>query len=98
MHNALGAYFLLLFFFNKRGGGGARPQALVLNPLDGDVQVVSVKGPPYMAFHYINAWESDDGKTVTMTVPTFKDPEMVNGLLLDRMRSDAGSVEPSKIQ
>ena len=41
----------------------------------------------YMAFHFANAWESADGSQIVMDVPTFKDPEMVNSLKLDNMRS-----------
>jgi carotenoid cleavage dioxygenase-like enzyme len=60
--------------------------------------VKTVKGPPYMAFHYINAWESDDGKTAYVTVPMFEDPEMVNGLSLERARSSTARVEPSRVR
>eukprot|EP00884_Botryococcus_braunii_P018940 jgi/Botrbrau1/572/Bobra.0010s0038.1 len=66
-------------------------------PLNGG-EVKTVKGPPYMAFHYINVWESNDGKSLHVTVPTYKDPEIVNGLRLDRVRSDSFIVEPSRIQ
>lgn len=51
-----------------------------------------------MAFHYINAWDSDDGKTIHITAPTYKDPEVVNMLLLDRLRSDSSAVEQGRIQ
>jgi hypothetical protein len=51
-----------------------------------------------MAFHYANAWESDDGRTITLIVPTFKDPEMVNGMLLERLRADDLPVEAGHLQ
>eukprot|EP00884_Botryococcus_braunii_P007534 jgi/Botrbrau1/16782/Bobra.150_2s0016.2 len=73
------------------------PSLFHLVPINGG-EVKTVKGPPFMAFHYINAWESNDGKNLCVMVPSFKDPEMVNVLRLDRTRSDSSAVEPSRIQ
>lgn len=53
------------------------------------VQVISVKGPPMMAFHYVNAWESSDAKSIIITAPTYKDPEPLRSLSIECMLSDS---------
>lgn len=39
----------------------------------------------YMAFHYANAFESEDGQTVFVDTPVYDDPQIINDLGLKNL-------------
>lgn len=71
---------------------------LHLVPLDGDKSKIRhIKAPAYFAFHYFNAYETDDGKSIHMDFSNFEQPEMLNAMYLDNMRASKYSVCPSPV-
>lgn len=71
---------------------------LHLVPLDGDKSKIRhVRAPSYFTFHYINAYETDDGSSIHIDFGNFQDPEMLNGLYLSNIRSNARPIEASPI-
>ena len=69
-----------------------------LVPLDGDkTKIRHVKAPSYFTFHYINAYETEDGKSIHMDFSDFGQPEMLNGLYLDALRNNKYPVGASPI-
>jgi carlactone synthase/all-trans-10'-apo-beta-carotenal 13,14-cleaving dioxygenase len=55
-------------------------------PLDGKGPVRSFKAPRYFTFHYMNAYESEDGKQIHIDFACYDDPDNLNFLLLKNMR------------
>ena len=71
---------------------------LHLVPLNGDKSKIRhVRAPAYFTFHYINAYETEDGSNIHIDFGNFADPEMLNGLKLASVRSNERPVEASPI-
>lgn len=69
---------------------------LHLVPLNGDKSKIRhVKAPPYFAFHYFNAFETDDGNSIHIDFGNFEGPEMLNMLYLDTMRTSKDPIQAS---
>ena len=61
---------------------------LHLVPLNGDKSKIRhVKAPSYFTFHYFNAYETDDGKSIHIDFGNFEQPDMLNSMYLDHMRA-----------
>lgn len=54
------------------------------------------KAPPFYAFHYANAWQ--EGDTLVFDASVYTDPQIVNDLLLDKLRSGPTGEEVSPSQ
>lgn len=71
---------------------------LHLVPLNGDkTKIRHVKAPAYFTFHYINAYETEDGSSIHIDFGNFKEPEMLNSMYLDHMRSSTRPIEAAPI-
>jgi carlactone synthase/all-trans-10'-apo-beta-carotenal 13,14-cleaving dioxygenase len=58
-----------------------------LVPLNGDNnQIKSFDAPAYFTFHYLNAFETADGKSVCFDFANFETPDVMAGLYLEEMR------------
>ena len=69
-----------------------------LVPLDGDkTKIRHVKAPPYFTFHYINAFETEDGSNIHIDISNFETPEMLNGRYLANLRENKKPVEKSPL-
>ena len=66
---------------------------LHLVPLDGDAtKIRHVKAPSYFTFHYINAYETEDGSSINIDFGNFGQPEMLNAMYLDKMKTSTETV------
>lgn len=52
----------------------------------------------YYAFHYMNAFETDDGKTLCIDTPTFEDGSVLHSFNLDNMRAATSDAPPSPLK
>ena len=69
-----------------------------LVPLDGDkTKIRHVKAPPYFTFHYINAYETEDGSNIHIDFGNFETPEMLNSMYLANLRHNERPVEKSPL-
>lgn len=59
-------------------------------PLDGSGAVQTFRAPSFFAFHYGNAFESDDGRLLHVDLAAYEDPEIVNSLLIGRLMEYPG--------
>lgn len=53
--------------------------------------------PAYFTFHYINTFESPDGKFLCFDFSHFEDPGFLNGLYLDNLRQHKQPVAKSPV-
>lgn len=49
--------------------------------------------PSFFCFHVVNSFDSEDGKCFMTDLLTYKDPQVVNDLLLDHLRADPTAQE-----
>jgi carlactone synthase/all-trans-10'-apo-beta-carotenal 13,14-cleaving dioxygenase len=71
---------------------------LHLVPLNGDKSKIRhVRAPSYFTFHYINAYETEDGSNIHIDFGNFADPQMLNDLKLASVRSNERPVQASPI-
>ena len=69
-----------------------------LVPLDGNkTKIRHVKAPPYFTFHYINAYETEDGSEIHIDFSNFETPEMLNSMYLSNLRNNERQVEASPV-
>ncbi|KAK9831473.1 hypothetical protein WJX81_008489 [Elliptochloris bilobata] len=74
-----------------------RRTRLHLVPLAGGA-VRTFDAPAYFTFHYLNAFESADGRSLCFDFPWFEDPIMLNNLYLDVMRSNGSTICSSPLR
>ena len=60
-------------------------------------QVKQIDAPAYFTFHYINSFETPDGKALCIDFSHFDDPSFLNGLYLDNLRQHKQSVAKSPV-
>ena len=53
--------------------------------------------PAYFTFHYINSFETPDGKFLCFDFSHFEDPGFLNGLYLDNLRQHMQPVAKSPV-
>ena len=60
-------------------------------------QMKQIDAPAYFTFHYINSFETPDGKALCIDFSQFEDPGFLNGLYLDNLRQHKHSVAKSPV-
>ncbi|MGL4648292.1 MAG: carotenoid oxygenase family protein, partial [Caldilineaceae bacterium] len=53
------------------------------------------EGPPFFAFHHINAWE--EGDSVMVDVAAYDGPQLIEQLLLERVRADDAGIDCARL-
>lgn len=67
-------------------------------PLDGDAtKIKKFSAPPYFTYHYLNGFETDDGKSICFDFANFGTPETLKGLYLHEMRESKRPVDKSPL-
>ena len=56
-----------------------------------------IEAPAYFAVHYINSFETADGKSLCCDFGQFPDPSFLNGLYLDNLRQHRQPVTKSPL-
>ena len=56
-----------------------------------------IDAPAYFTFHYINSFETADGKSLCFDFSHFEDPSFLNGLYLDNLRQHKQPVAKSPV-
>ena len=67
-------------------------------PLNGDTSKIRhIKAPTYFTFHYVNAYETDDGSTIHIDFGNFDGPDILNDFYLDSMRASNKSIKEAPL-
>lgn len=66
-------------------------------PLDGS-PVRTFTAPNYFTFHYVNAFESEDGQEINIDFGWYCDPDQLNNLLLAEMRQGTKPICPAPLR
>lgn len=67
-------------------------------PLNGDKDKIRhIRAPTYFTFHYVNAYETEDGSKVHIDFGNFDDPEILNDFYLNRMRDSKTPIKPAPL-
>lgn len=66
-------------------------------PVDPTKKVLTFSSPPFFAFHYGNTFLSKDGSKLCFDVSLYKDPQIINDLSLDKLRTGRNEVSKSSL-
>jgi beta,beta-carotene 9',10'-dioxygenase len=57
--------------------------------------VTRAEGPPFFAFHHINAWE--EGDSLVVDLAAYDGPQLIEQLLLERVRADDAGIDCARL-